>query len=126
MISASIPNEIRRGVYRRDGYACALCGDPRHLNVHHAVPRGEGGGNSPCNLITLCRVCHAQAHGTELVAGFPLSPGEVMLDCIQYLADMYTYGYAPFDVLDYSDQEDYSIAVQMIADGIRAAGREVF
>lgn len=64
--SASIPNEVRRAVYERDGYRCALCDDVRGLQIHHAVHRSQGGSDRPENLITLCWRCHAEAHGTVI------------------------------------------------------------
>lgn len=64
--SASIPNETRKLVYRRDGYRCALCDDTRGLQIHHVVHRSCGGSDSPHNLICLCWRCHAEAHGTWL------------------------------------------------------------
>lgn len=65
MINANIPNETRKEVYRRDGWQCALCGCHDTLQIHHVVPRGEGGSDFPENLITLCSKCHAQAHGMD-------------------------------------------------------------
>ena len=61
-IGAGIPNDTRRAVYKRDDYQCALCGDPRRLQIHHAVHRSAGGSDFPENLITLCWRCHAAAH----------------------------------------------------------------
>ena len=66
MLSANLTNETRKAVYRRDGYRCALCDSTRFLQIHHVVPRGQGGTNSPHNLICLCSDCHALAHGTNL------------------------------------------------------------
>ena len=65
-LSASIPNETRKAVYARDGYRCALCDDTHGLQIHHIVHRSCGGNDTPCNLITLCWRCHAEAHGTFL------------------------------------------------------------
>ena len=66
MITANIPNSVRRSVYRRDGYRCALCDSATGLQIHHIVHRSEGGSNLPQNLITLCWKCHAVAHGTRM------------------------------------------------------------
>jgi hypothetical protein len=41
---------------------CAACGSTDHLQHHHLVTRGEGGGNDETNLITLCHGCHAKLH----------------------------------------------------------------
>ena len=62
-----IPDDVRRKVLIRDGYACVDCGwdrkqwttdDPRHLELHHVKAHVEGGGNQEGNLATLCNVCH--------------------------------------------------------------------
>ena len=65
-MNANIKNATRREVYRRDGYRCALCDSSQGLQVHHAIARGEGGTDSPQNLITLCSYCHSHAHGHPL------------------------------------------------------------
>jgi 5-methylcytosine-specific restriction endonuclease McrA len=98
MISASISNETRKAVYRRDNYSCALCDSPRGLQVHHVMPRSEGGTNDPMNLITLCWRCHAVAHGTY----FPETPdwmnaAELHEACIEYLADFYAPDWYPWE-----------------------------
>ena len=62
MISASIPYPMRRQVYRRDGYRCALCDSTKYLQIHHLYPRSIGGAGHPMNLITLCMYCHAGRH----------------------------------------------------------------
>lgn len=70
----NIPDQERREVLRRDGYACVDCGwchdkwnrsDPRHLEAHHVVQHASGGSNSRENLVTLCTVCHDKRHGDE-------------------------------------------------------------
>ena len=61
----SVPNDIRKMVYRRDGYQCAMCSEPGGLQIHHAVKRSQGGSDFPENLITLCWKCHAVAHGMK-------------------------------------------------------------
>lgn len=66
MISANINNSIRKAVYRRDGWRCALCDSTKYIQIHHIVKRSQGGGNHPHNLITLCADCHALAHGLDL------------------------------------------------------------
>ena len=66
MLSANLTKETRKSIYRRDGYRCALCDSTRFLQIHHVVPRGQGGTDSPHNLICLCSDCHALAHGTNL------------------------------------------------------------
>ena len=105
MMHSRVPNSVRRAIYRRDGYACALCGDPRALTIHHVWPRSAGGGNSPTNLITLCRYCHALAHGLYLndMPEGGLVPADVEQAAVEYLSDMYMTGYEPRLMYDYDD-----------------------
>lgn len=88
MISAGISSDRRRKVYRRDGWRCALCDDPRHLQIHHAVKRSQGGSDEEQNLITLCPRCHALAHGTDL-DGIGKTEEEMEQAIVEYLADRY-------------------------------------
>jgi predicted restriction endonuclease len=44
-------------------YTCQLCNkqiedEPHKLNVHHIIPRREGGSSDKSNLIVLCTSCH--------------------------------------------------------------------
>ena len=89
MLSANLTNETRKAVYRRDGFRCALCDDPRALQIHHVVLRSQGGTNYPHNLITLCWRCHAIVHGTRLPEFPDIQPAEVAQACVEYLADLY-------------------------------------
>lgn len=57
---------IRKSIIARDGSACASCSSTKRLDVHHKAPVRTFDGdleaaNSPENLITLCRRCHAKA-----------------------------------------------------------------
>ncbi len=49
---------IVAAVLLRDGHRCVLCGrpcpHPRHLEVDHAKPRGNGGTDAMSNLRTVC------------------------------------------------------------------------
>jgi hypothetical protein len=47
---------------QRDGWQCAApgCSSRRGLEVHHIVPRAQGGSSEPSNLITLCSLHHRQ------------------------------------------------------------------
>lgn len=90
MISANVSNLVRKNVYRRDGFACALCGDNRNLQIHHVVMRSHGGTDYEHNLITLCWRCHAVVHGTVLPEYGHMQPAEVAQACVEYLADFYT------------------------------------
>lgn len=97
MISANLTNAVRKAIYKRDNYSCALCDSPRGLQIHHCMPRSEGGSDDPMNLITLCWRCHAVAHGTRM----PENPDwmnavEIHEACIEYLADMYAPDWYPW------------------------------
>lgn len=59
---------IREAVIERDEEVCMMCGaTPSYgdeLEVHHIIPRAEGGSHHPLNLITLCKHCHhGRVHG---------------------------------------------------------------
>jgi hypothetical protein len=59
-----IAPRTRAAVLARDRYRCTApgCGGTRFLEVHHVVPRANGGGNEVGNLVTLCSRCHGFAH----------------------------------------------------------------
>lgn len=65
-MTANINNKMRKEVYRRDGWRCALCDSMDGLQIHHYHPRGQGGANHPMNMITLCWRCHNAAHGSMI------------------------------------------------------------
>lgn len=103
-MGANIPTAMRKEVYRRDGFRCALCDSTDGLQIHHVKPRGKGGANHPMNLITLCWRCHAAAHGSLMMLdayAIESAPDattddrirDMMLDmelaCVQYVADYY-------------------------------------
>ena len=84
MLSAKIPTATRRAVYRREGYACALCERPEVIHIHHVRSRSQGGTNDLGNLIALCPVCHAIAHGEyKLDNQFPFDK-ETAADAIAF------------------------------------------
>lgn len=90
MISANLTNAVRKAIYKRDNYSCALCDSPRDLQIHHVAHRSEGGTDYPHNLITLCWRCHAVAHGTRMPE-YPkwISPEDIQQACVEYLSDYY-------------------------------------
>lgn len=85
---SKITNDIRKAVYRRDGYQCAVCSDNRRLQIHHITKRSQGGGNEQMNLVTLCDKCHALAHGIDL-AGIPFTREDVEQCIVEYMSDLY-------------------------------------
>ena len=60
----SIAPSVRREVIVRDDFRCRApgCGSRWFLEVHHLVPRSQGGSNKPANLVTLCARCHRYLH----------------------------------------------------------------
>jgi len=61
---ATIPPSVRAAVLARDRHRCATpgCRSAHFLEVHHVMPRGQGGANRAENLITLCGRCHRFVH----------------------------------------------------------------
>ncbi len=55
-----IPPRFRRFVIARDGGMCTAdgCGSRYRLQVHHIVPRSQGGTNDPDGLGTVCWYHH--------------------------------------------------------------------
>ena len=60
--------KVKVTILRRDRFTCQDCGRRgrtlvdgkwKGLEVHHIVPRSEGGNDHPANLKTLCVFCHA-------------------------------------------------------------------
>ena len=60
----AINEKIRLQVFKRDNYACVICGkSPANnrgiiLHLDHKLPFSKGGDNSPENLRTLCSKCN--------------------------------------------------------------------
>lgn len=97
MISANIPTSTRMAVYRRDGYRCAICDSPKYLQIHHVIPRSHAGSDFPENLITLCSVCNAAAHGTRLPGYEDITEEAMEQACVEYVSDYYAEeGWYPF------------------------------
>lgn len=104
-MNANTNNELRKQVYRRDGYRCAICDATEGLQLHHIKSRGRGGANHPMNLITLCWRCHAAVHGSIMGDEYATAAGcekgmtkeeirrEVMfymeLEIVKYVSDYY-------------------------------------
>lgn len=51
------------------GGECAICGNPENLEIHHVVPRAEGGTNDIANLLPLCHECHCAIHKMKKING---------------------------------------------------------
>jgi len=93
---ANITNRERKAIYKRDGYRCALCDSTEYLQIHHYIPRGKGGSDSPHNLICLCHVCHGQAHGIDMWADPDFDPSFMEQAVVEYLADFYAPDWNPW------------------------------
>lgn len=51
--------KIKEMIRERDDYRCQVCGKTNgKLDVHHIIPRRDGGQDSMDNLITVCDGCH--------------------------------------------------------------------
>ena len=53
--------DLKREIFRRDGYVCVYCGHRGNaltLHVDHIVPRSRGGSDDPGNLATACWPCN--------------------------------------------------------------------
>jgi len=35
---------------------------PKNLQIHHIIPKRDGGENIPENMITVCKKCHGKIH----------------------------------------------------------------
>lgn len=55
-------HNIRRRVFKRDGFQCKTCGKRANLECHHIVHLQDGGSNDLSNLETICRACHIALH----------------------------------------------------------------
>jgi hypothetical protein len=64
-----IPPAMRRKVKRRDHGRCRMpgCTSTRNLDLHHIVPREQGGTHEIENLITLCESHHLAHHAGAIV-----------------------------------------------------------
>lgn len=48
----------------RQAYRCARCAQPKPLQIHHKVHRGQGRDDRVSNLIGECQQCHDLEHRT--------------------------------------------------------------
>jgi hypothetical protein len=67
--SQTIPPATRREVFHRDQNRCQTpgCRSTSGLEIHHIVPRAEGGTHDPSNLTLRCGGCHTARHEGKLV-----------------------------------------------------------
>jgi hypothetical protein len=64
----ALPAPVRRAVMLRDRMRCRVpgCTGRRYVDVHHLIPRAEGGEHSRRNCLLLCGRCHARVHDGRL------------------------------------------------------------
>lgn len=60
-MSAAIPAKVQKLVYQEASSCCAFCdeADIHCLEIHHIIPRAEGGTDNAENLILVCGSCHS-------------------------------------------------------------------
>lgn len=68
-VSSAVSKRVRDQVLARDGLDCRYCGralrrqagsgDPLRVTLDHIVPRSDGGGNGPDNLVVCCQTCNS-------------------------------------------------------------------
>ena len=87
----TIPPAVRRAVLARDQHRCRVpgCTHATFLDIHHVVPRSEGGSNDPANTITICPAHHRGAHRGKLI----IEPGPDGSPVFRH-ADGSAYGHA--------------------------------
>jgi hypothetical protein len=54
----TIPEDVRRFVWQRDGGQCQECGSTEMLQYDHLIPWSLGGSDNPENLRLLCAECN--------------------------------------------------------------------
>ena len=70
-VTSEIPAATRRLVFQRDHHRCSVpgCRSAQSLDIHHIVPRAQGGSHDPDNLTLLCAGHHRAHHDGLLVIG---------------------------------------------------------
>jgi hypothetical protein len=65
----TIPPALRRAILARDQHRCSVpgCMNATFLDLHHILPRSEGGDNVLANLHTLCGAHHRAVHRGQLI-----------------------------------------------------------
>jgi 5-methylcytosine-specific restriction endonuclease McrA len=57
-----IQAKFRKTIYIKHKYKCAACGEslisPEQVDLHHIVPRNEGGKFTKANIVPLHKTCH--------------------------------------------------------------------
>jgi hypothetical protein len=74
----SIPESVRKNIFKKDNYICQSCGvkvnndknNDHKANVDHIVPIDLHGDNHINNYQTLCRTCNLMKHNKPYPKGF--------------------------------------------------------
>jgi len=66
----SLTPSVRKFIYADRDNECELCGasdtdEDKTLEIHHRVPRKNGGTDHPHNLLLICTDCHRRHHGNQ-------------------------------------------------------------
>lgn len=77
---AAIPQHLVDEILAKCCRHCCVCRrfEPLHLQVHHIIPRAEGGSDDLDNLIAVCLTCHCDVH-TRTLFTRRFTPGELRL-----------------------------------------------
>lgn len=82
-------------ILRRANVPCQCCGyDRAPRDVHHILPRKQGGGNENSNLVILCPNCHREAHN-GLISVEELKQKTIDITFSNYM-DYYHEGYGGY------------------------------
>lgn len=77
-----ISKKVKDTVWKRDGCACILCGNPEAMPNAHYIPRSHSGLGIEENIVTLCMQCHYDYDHT-------VRRGEIRERIRDYLAGIY-------------------------------------
>ena len=55
----------RKRIIKKRGNTCEHCGYPGYVELHHIIEVCYGGTFADDNLLLLCELCHAEAHGNK-------------------------------------------------------------
>lgn len=67
-------------------FACAICGHDGE-EIHHIVPKSEGGNDTEHNLVLLCHDCHEKIHNRQpiWIHGVPFSEAAIRTYLKEYI-----------------------------------------
>ena len=67
-------------------FACAICGNDGE-EIHHIIPKSEGGNDTADNLVLLCHECHRKIHEHEpiMIHGTPFKDESIRIYLKEYV-----------------------------------------